>query len=251
MEDYNHLQNDNVKKEKNNDDDDIKSTSSWSPIIKTRKRFLKEETELLEKKYSADISPSINEIEVLANQIGTTKKIITTWFQNRRAKEKRKRKRNIIKHNNKVKTLNDSEHNNESQDEHKDLLFSPTTNTFLRYMTPIYSNSNIIPYQYNDVTDNSSSSSITTTTLLMNNNQYSYLTSIPTLQCIPSNSVLTSDTFLFNSDLIFFNSQLNIGSESIPSQVGNAVYLNEMNNNSFSSLFGTEGYLDFHYFLHS
>lgn len=62
------------------------------PAIKRRRRFTAEETKVLEKEYEIDSSPNQQKIQAIANSISTPRKIVTTWFQNRRAKHKRKKK---------------------------------------------------------------------------------------------------------------------------------------------------------------
>lgn len=62
------------------------------PPIKHRRRFSPEETHILEKEYDRNPNPTQEKIQHIANGIGTPRKIVTTWFQNRRAKNKRKEK---------------------------------------------------------------------------------------------------------------------------------------------------------------
>ncbi|KAG2229005.1 hypothetical protein BDF21DRAFT_495268 [Thamnidium elegans] len=74
-------------------------SESWMPKIKRRRRFSTEETKVLEKEYFKNSSPNQEKIQVIANRISTPRKIVTTWFQNRRAKNKRKEraKEQVIK----------------------------------------------------------------------------------------------------------------------------------------------------------
>ncbi|KAI8970220.1 hypothetical protein BDF20DRAFT_112532 [Mycotypha africana] len=69
------------------------SEDAWLPAIKRRRRFTAEETRVLEKEYEKNSSPNQEMIQAIANRISTPRKIVTTWFQNRRAKNKRKEKR--------------------------------------------------------------------------------------------------------------------------------------------------------------
>lgn len=62
------------------------------PAIKRRRRFTADETRVLEKEYEINSSPNQQKIQTIANSISTPRKIVTTWFQNRRAKHKRKAK---------------------------------------------------------------------------------------------------------------------------------------------------------------
>ncbi|KAI8353217.1 hypothetical protein BD560DRAFT_291241, partial [Blakeslea trispora] len=61
--------------------------------IKRRRRFSVQETNRLEEEYSLNASPSQQKLQQIANEIGTARKIVTTWFQNRRAKHKRNGKK--------------------------------------------------------------------------------------------------------------------------------------------------------------
>ncbi|KAL0082600.1 hypothetical protein J3Q64DRAFT_1700525 [Phycomyces blakesleeanus] len=67
---------------------------SWSPKIKNRRRFSATEAALLERRYAEEQSPSQHVLQGLADQMSTPRKTITTWFQNRRAKYKRRSYRN-------------------------------------------------------------------------------------------------------------------------------------------------------------
>lgn len=73
----------------NNDDDDNDTNRSWSPVIKPRRRFSTDEILFLEEEYNKDINPSSDYMETIAEKLGTTRRVITTWFQNHRAKGKR------------------------------------------------------------------------------------------------------------------------------------------------------------------
>ncbi|GAA5804933.1 hypothetical protein HPULCUR_010443 [Helicostylum pulchrum] len=72
------------------DDTSHSPPESWVPKIKRRRRFSTEETKILEKEYYKNSSPNQEKIQGIANRISTPRKIVTTWFQNRRAKNKRK-----------------------------------------------------------------------------------------------------------------------------------------------------------------
>lgn len=65
---------------------------SWVPKIKRRRRFTADETKILEGEYDKNSSPNQDKIQTIADTIKTPRKIVTTWFQNRRAKNKRKEK---------------------------------------------------------------------------------------------------------------------------------------------------------------
>ncbi|KAI7890495.1 uncharacterized protein EV154DRAFT_564256 [Mucor mucedo] len=65
---------------------------SWVPKIKRRRRFTADETKILEGEYDKNPSPNQDKIQTIADIIKTPRKIVTTWFQNRRAKNKRKEK---------------------------------------------------------------------------------------------------------------------------------------------------------------
>ncbi|KAI8099335.1 uncharacterized protein BX664DRAFT_368251 [Halteromyces radiatus] len=80
----------NITDEHDDDDDDNGSHRSWSPIIKSRRRFSPKEVDYLETVYTEDMNPSTDKLQAVADTIGTTRRIITTWFQNHRAKGKRK-----------------------------------------------------------------------------------------------------------------------------------------------------------------
>ncbi|KAI8369459.1 uncharacterized protein BYT42DRAFT_617479 [Radiomyces spectabilis] len=71
------------------------SNESWSPKIKTRRRFSVEETHLLEKTYAQEPNPVQEAIQSLADQFGTPRRTITTWFQNRRAKQRRRAQQRV------------------------------------------------------------------------------------------------------------------------------------------------------------
>ncbi|CAO3580881.1 unnamed protein product [Absidia cylindrospora] len=83
--------------------DGIGSQRSWSPVIKSRRRFSASETQFLESEYAHDINPSTDKLEMIANTIGTTRRVITTWFQNHRAKGKRTNNNTAISKNKKSK----------------------------------------------------------------------------------------------------------------------------------------------------
>lgn len=68
------------------------ANDSWVPKIKRRRRFSSEETKILEGEYDKNSSPNQDKIQSIADIIDTPRKIVTTWFQNRRAKNKRKEK---------------------------------------------------------------------------------------------------------------------------------------------------------------
>lgn len=61
----------------------------WLPTIKRRRRFSSSEIKLLQKEYNINCSPCTEKIEEIADLFHTDKKIITTWFQNKRAKNKK------------------------------------------------------------------------------------------------------------------------------------------------------------------
>ncbi|CAO0798314.1 unnamed protein product [Mucor circinelloides] len=61
----------------------------WLPTIKRRRRFSSSEIKLLQKEYNTNCSPCAEKIEEIADLFRTDKKIITTWFQNKRAKNKK------------------------------------------------------------------------------------------------------------------------------------------------------------------
>ncbi|CAO3654205.1 unnamed protein product [Mucor hiemalis] len=65
---------------------------SWVPKIKRRRRFTVDETRVLENEFKKNSSPNQEKIQRIANKISTPRKIVTTWFQNRRAKNKRREK---------------------------------------------------------------------------------------------------------------------------------------------------------------
>lgn len=65
---------------------------SWVPKIKRRRRFSADETRVLENEFKRNSSPNQEKIQRIANKISTPRKIVTTWFQNRRAKNKRREK---------------------------------------------------------------------------------------------------------------------------------------------------------------
>jgi hypothetical protein len=62
----------------------------WLPIIKRRRRFTPEEANILEIEYMNNPNPPQETLQSLASSMSISRKIITTWFQNRRAKNKRK-----------------------------------------------------------------------------------------------------------------------------------------------------------------
>ncbi|KAI9256951.1 hypothetical protein BY458DRAFT_558256 [Sporodiniella umbellata] len=64
----------------------------WITPVKQRRRFSPEESQILEKEYKTNPSPTQEKIQQIATLIDTPRKIVTTWFQNRRAKNKRKEK---------------------------------------------------------------------------------------------------------------------------------------------------------------
>ncbi|ORE09824.1 hypothetical protein BCV72DRAFT_52868 [Rhizopus microsporus var. microsporus] len=64
----------------------------WVPPIKHRRRFSAEEARILESEYDKNSSPTQERIQQIASSINTPRKIITTWFQNRRAKHKRRQR---------------------------------------------------------------------------------------------------------------------------------------------------------------
>ncbi|CAO3702657.1 unnamed protein product [Rhizopus stolonifer] len=81
------------KKEMNKfSDTRILDEDMWVPPIKQRRRFSPEESHILEREYASNSSPTQEKIQQIANSINTPRKIVTTWFQNRRAKNKRREK---------------------------------------------------------------------------------------------------------------------------------------------------------------
>ncbi|KAI8337141.1 hypothetical protein BC941DRAFT_426805 [Chlamydoabsidia padenii] len=76
-------------KENDDDNNDNDTHRSWSPVIKPRRRFSTDEIRFLEEEYFKDINPSSDYLQMIANKLGTTRRVITTWFQNHRAKGKR------------------------------------------------------------------------------------------------------------------------------------------------------------------
>ncbi|GAA5815917.1 hypothetical protein MFLAVUS_009436 [Mucor flavus] len=97
------------------DDRSDSPPESWVPKIKRRRRFSTEETKILEREYFKNSSPNQEKIQGIANRISTPRKIVTTWFQNRRAKNKRKErvKEKVIK-------LGDDEDEEDEEDEEDD-----------------------------------------------------------------------------------------------------------------------------------
>ncbi|GAN06568.1 hypothetical protein MAM1_0128c06054 [Mucor ambiguus] len=61
----------------------------WLPTIKRRRRFSSKEIKLLQKEFSINCNPCTDKVEEIADLFSTDKKIITTWFQNKRAKTKK------------------------------------------------------------------------------------------------------------------------------------------------------------------
>ncbi|KAI9485878.1 MAG: hypothetical protein EXX96DRAFT_546859 [Benjaminiella poitrasii] len=73
------------------DKDDCEyAEETWLPVIKRRRRFTMNETRILEEEYELNSSPNQERIQAIVNRICTPRKIVTTWFQNRRAKNKRR-----------------------------------------------------------------------------------------------------------------------------------------------------------------
>lgn len=62
------------------------------PPIKQRRRFSLEEAQFLEMEYSNNPSPTQDKIQQIASKINSPRKVVTTWFQNRRAKNRRRSK---------------------------------------------------------------------------------------------------------------------------------------------------------------
>ncbi|KAI7875899.1 hypothetical protein K492DRAFT_198856 [Lichtheimia hyalospora FSU 10163] len=77
--------------ERNQDNNDSSSVESWSPEIKSRWRFSAEQHQALEEAYQEQRNPSQGEINCLAEELQSPRKTVVTWFQNRRAKERRHR----------------------------------------------------------------------------------------------------------------------------------------------------------------
>lgn len=61
----------------------------WLPTIKRRRRFSSKEIKLLQNEFAINCSPCADKVEEIADLFSTDKKIITTWFQNKRAKSKK------------------------------------------------------------------------------------------------------------------------------------------------------------------
>ncbi|CAO3622002.1 unnamed protein product [Cunninghamella echinulata] len=255
MKDFHYLKNEENKQEDNDGDSDMKSTSSWSPIIKSRKRFLKEEAEILEKKYAIDVNPSVNEIQELADKIGTTKKIITTWFQNRRAKEKRKEKKKENKYNKKIEqelnnykannNNNNNNNNNEPKYDSSDLIITSFNNTLTHYTTSLYLPSYATSYQCY-ANDNSSSNNNNSTFIPIEDtntassihhphSQFIFIPPTSTFNYWAFNSILTTEPFYLNDDFSSSNSPLNIHHElfSLPEEE-NTIRLNDFNYHSLT-----------------
>ncbi|ORY95552.1 hypothetical protein BCR43DRAFT_506041 [Syncephalastrum racemosum] len=71
--------------------DETESVDAWSPKIKKRWRFTPEDLTVLETSFMTESQhPKQRTVERLAMQLGSPRRTITTWFQNRRAKEKKK-----------------------------------------------------------------------------------------------------------------------------------------------------------------
>lgn len=62
------------------------------PPIKQRRRFSLEEAQFLEMEYNNNPSPTQDKIQQIASKINSPRKVVTTWFQNRRAKNRRRSK---------------------------------------------------------------------------------------------------------------------------------------------------------------
>lgn len=62
------------------------------PPIKQRRRFSLEEAQFLEMEYKNNPSPTQDKIQQIASKINSPRKVVTTWFQNRRAKNRRRSK---------------------------------------------------------------------------------------------------------------------------------------------------------------
>ncbi|KAJ8663771.1 hypothetical protein O0I10_000044 [Lichtheimia ornata] len=77
--------------ERYQDNHDSSSIESWSPEIKSRWRFSAEQHQALEEAYQEQRNPSQGEINWLAEELQSPRKTVVTWFQNRRAKERRRR----------------------------------------------------------------------------------------------------------------------------------------------------------------
>jgi hypothetical protein len=72
---------------------------SWSTEIKHRRRFSFDELQLLESIFFNNPCPTQDNIQNIAHQLKAPRKNITTWFQNRRAKSKRKEKDLLLSQN--------------------------------------------------------------------------------------------------------------------------------------------------------
>lgn len=77
--------------EQRQENNDSSSVESWSPEIKSRWRFSTEQQQALEEAYQEQRNPSQGEINWLAEELQSPRKTVVTWFQNRRAKERRRR----------------------------------------------------------------------------------------------------------------------------------------------------------------
>ncbi|KAL1932938.1 hypothetical protein VTP01DRAFT_8616 [Rhizomucor pusillus] len=70
------------------DDDD-----DWSPKVKPRWRFSKAATRILEEFFGENPNPVQATIDDLAKKLHSPRRTVNTWFQNRRAKQRRIQKR--------------------------------------------------------------------------------------------------------------------------------------------------------------
>jgi hypothetical protein len=73
--------------------EDQGSHRSWTPVIKSRRRFSASETRYLRAEFEKHNNPPRATLQLIANTLGTTRRVVTTWFQNHRAKEKREKNR--------------------------------------------------------------------------------------------------------------------------------------------------------------
>ncbi|KAG2210777.1 hypothetical protein INT46_006847 [Mucor plumbeus] len=111
---------------KRNEKDELKN-EYWLPKIKRRRRFSSNEIRLLETEYKVSCNPSQEKVEEIAEIFSTDKKIIITWFQNRRAKNKKLQSSPPLSNNQEEGEDDDEEHHNDLDNSLTEMFTDNTT----------------------------------------------------------------------------------------------------------------------------
>ncbi|KAG1471305.1 hypothetical protein G6F56_002201 [Rhizopus delemar] len=164
------------KKEMNKfSDTSILDEDMWVPPIKQRRRFSPEESHILEREYASNSSPTQEKIQQIANSINTPRKIVTTWFQNRRAKNKRKERIRMQENINSMSAYDSATLTSELHAPENPSTSFDSKGISLVYKNHSLKHGNSLPTELSNTYTLNDTSNTTNPSLLLSSSEFAYL----------------------------------------------------------------------------